>query len=130
MLFCKELSIDKSDFDFFIRDYDKNNFYYPLNFKIYIQLNKKKIKNVIKPFSRESDLKKSIVFLKKIEEKIENSNFFKSNLNEIEKETFLNLLHVSLSSCLETYFNIHQYKDFQKFFLRYEGKLYQSNNLD
>ena len=67
-----------------------------------LQLNKKS-KNVIKPFSRESDLKKVLFFLKKIEEKIENSNFFKSNLNEIEKETFLNLLHVSLSSCLETF---------------------------
>tara|TARA_Y100000588_G_C14278066_1_gene935422 strand:+ start:1339 stop:3078 length:1740 start_codon:yes stop_codon:yes gene_type:complete len=121
---------DKSDYKFFINNDDKNNYFYPLNFKIFIYLNKKKIRNVIRPSSRESDLEKSIITLKRIEEKIENSNFFKSNLNEIEKETFLNLLHVTLSSCLETYYNIYQYKNIEKFYLRYDSKLHQSNNFD
>ena len=86
--------------------------FYPLNINIYVYLKKNKNFFVIKPNISDYSILKCVSRLRNFESKIKKDKIFQDNLNKYEKETLLNLLHVSTSSALHLYYEIKEFDNF------------------
>jgi hypothetical protein len=86
--------------------------FYPLNINIYVYLKKNKDFFVIKPNISDYSILKCVSRLRNFESKIKKDKIFQDNLDKYEKETLLNLLHVSTSSALHLYYEIKEFDNF------------------